>query len=40
MSSNSENLTENADHTEKVYDELEKLICSVAAEEKELKVCN
>lgn len=36
MSSNSENPV----HTELVYEELEKLISSVAAEENELKVCN
>jgi len=40
MSSDSENLTENPVHTEKVYDDLEKLISSVAAEENELKVFN
>ncbi|XP_029345411.1 pre-mRNA-processing factor 39 isoform X4 [Acyrthosiphon pisum] len=38
MSSKSENLTENPVHTEEVYDELEKLISSVDAEEKELKM--
>jgi len=35
--------SENTNHTRKsdtVYDELEKLISSVDAEEKELKVCN
>jgi len=40
MSSDSENLTENPGLNEKVYDDLEELISSVAAEEKELKVCN
>ncbi|XP_060881476.1 pre-mRNA-processing factor 39 [Metopolophium dirhodum] len=38
MSSNSENFTEKPVHTENVYDDLEKLISSVAAEEKELKM--
>lgn len=39
MSSDSEN-TNNARKSEMVYDDLEKLISSVDADEKELKVCN
>jgi len=38
MSSDSEN--DFTRKSEKVYDELEKLISSVDADEKELKVCN
>lgn len=39
MSSDSEN-TNHATKSETVYDELDKLISSVDADEKELKVCN
>lgn len=39
MSSDSENC-DSKQKSEKVYDELEKLISSVDADEKELKVCD
>lgn len=39
MSSDLKNLTENPVHTKVCFDDLDELISSVAAEEKELKVC-